>query len=358
MLRDLVAVSLLLDSFVCMRFYIFIILGFSFFNINAQSLGGNAVFSFLNQPNCSQASASGGVAISSLNTDVGLAYQNPALLRKSMDYQVNTSFNNYLAGIKNVSFNSAFYNKKRDLTLGCFINYINYGNIVQTDAIGNILGNNFASDYVLQVSLAKQYKENWHIGTSIKYINSNYTQYKSSGLAIDFGLNFTDTSNQLQIAFVVKNMGTQLKSYDGLNKQELPFDVQLGITKKLSKAPLQFSLVAHHLQNQNIFYNDTTFNIQEGNEEFRTSSQTLEKIFSHLILSSQLFLNEKIELTTGYNFLKRQELNVYNSVNGLNGFSFGLGLILKKFQFRYSSGFYQKNMYQHVGLNFSLKTKT
>lgn len=352
------AVSPLLDSFVCMRFFVFIIFGLAYLKINAQSLGGNAVFNFLNQPNCSQASALGGVAISSLNTDVGLTYQNPALLRKSMDYQINTSFNHYLAGIKNISFNSAFYDRKRNLTLGGFINYINYGNILQTDAIGNILGNSLASDYVLQVSLAKQYKENWHVGTSIKYINSNYAQYKSSGLALDFGLNFIDTSNQLQIAFVVKNMGTQLKSYDGLNKEELPFDVQLGVTKKLSKAPLQFSLVAHHLQSQNIFYNDTTYNIQEGNEKFRGSHQTLEKIFSHLILSSQLFLNDKIELTAGYNFLKRQELNVYNAVNGLSGFSFGLGLILKKLQFRYSSGFYQKNMYQHVGLNFSLKTKT
>lgn len=330
--------------------YSFLLLGV--LKLNSQSLGGNAVFSFLQQPNCTQSAALGGINISQINNDVGLAYQNASLLRQTMHKQINASFNNYFAGIKHINFNAAYFVSKHNITIGTFINYINYGNFMQTNASGTIEGNFRANDYVINIAASKQYKENWFLGTALKFINSSYGLYKSNGIAADISLTFCDTIKQLQASFVVKNLGTQLKKYDNSTKEELPFDVQLGISKKLAKAPLQFSLTAHHLHTANIFYNDTLYLIQEGN---RTNSKhTLEKIFSHLIFSAQLFLNNKIEISTGYNFLRRQDLNVYNTANGLNGFTVGLGVLMKKFHFRYSTGFYQKNMFHYTGINFSL----
>ncbi len=69
----------------------------------AQTLGGNAVFNFLSQPNTAQLSALGGVNISSIGNDVGMSFQNPSLLRDGMHQQINTSFNSFLAGIRNYS---------------------------------------------------------------------------------------------------------------------------------------------------------------------------------------------------------------------------------------------------------------
>lgn len=324
----------------------------------SQSLGGNAVFNFLQLPNCTQAAALGGIQISNYhNIDVGLAYQNPSLLRKKMNSQINASFNNYFSSIKNVNFNAAKYIAKNDITLGGFINYFNYGNNTQTDASGNILGNFSANEYVVQLAASKQYKENWFLGTALKFASSKFSVYHSNAIGLDIGLSYYDTTHQLQISFVVKNLGTQLKKYDGITKEELPFDVQWGITKKLAKAPLQFSITAHHLQKFNLLYNDTLFKQSEGDESYQTKKYTLEKVFSHLIFSAQLFLSDKIEITTGYNFLTRQNLNVYNTANGLNGFSLGFGALFKKFHFRYATGFYQKNMFHYTGINFSLQEK-
>ena len=139
-------------------------------------------------------------------------------------------------------------------------------------------------------------------------------------------------------------MGTQLRTYDGSNrKEELPFDLQAGITKRLKNAPFQFSLTAHHLQRFNIYYNDTSFRASEGDNNY-SGNTTVQKIFSHLVVSTQVFLNEKLEVVAGYNFQRRQDLNAYNVTSGLNGFSLGTAVLLKKLHIRYATGFYQTNL--------------
>ncbi len=321
---------------------------------NSQTLGGNTVFNFLSQSNTAQLSALGGINISNIGNDVGMSFQNPALLRPQMNMQVNTSFNDFYAGIKNYSLTSAFRLEKANTNLAVGVNYFDYGTITQTDASGNILGIFHPNDYVVQVSASKKHKEHWWYGVTFKYISSNYAQYKSNGIALDIGIAYFDSTNLLQASVVIKNLGTQLKTYDGSSqKQELPFDVEFGITKRLQHAPMQFSLTAHHLQAFNIYYNDTTFNTSQGMDNNGVSG--LQKIVDHLIFSAQFFVSDKIEVTAAYNFLRRNDLNAYSVANGLNGFSMGIGVLLKKLHIRYATGFYQQNMFHQFSLNFNWK---
>ena len=323
----------------------------------AQTLGGNAVFNFLSQPNSAQLSALGGVNVSAIGNEVGMSFHNPALLRYGMHQQVNTSFNAFLAGIKNYSITSAYHIDPIQTNIAVGVNYFNYGTITQTDASGNIMGTFRPADYVLQVMASKQYHERFWYGITMKYINSSYGQYRSSGLAFDVGIAYYDSANQWQVSMVAKNMGTQLKTYDGSNqKEELPFDLQAGITKRLENAPFQFSLTAHHLHRFNIYYNDTTFRASEGDNGYNDNTTT-QKIFSHLVFSTQVFLSEKLELTTGYNFQRRQDLNAFNVTSGLNGFSLGVAILLKKLHIRYTTGFYQRNLFHQLSLNLNWKGK-
>lgn len=336
----------------CIVFIFFIV------QARAQSLGGNAVFNFVHQPNNAQLAALGGINVSNISNDVGLTFHNPALLRSSMHQQISTSFNSFLAGIRNYSLNTAYHFSSINTTTALGVNYFNYGTNTQTDASGNILGSFLANDYMVQLSASKQYKENWFLGTTIKFISSNYGMYKSSGIAADIALTFADTTKFFQASLVVKNLGTQLKKYStASSREELPFDVQLGITKKLAKAPIQFSLTAHHLQRFDILYNDTLFKASEGDESFKQKKYTLEKIFAHLIFSAQFLIQQKIEITTGYNFLRRHDLNVYNTTNNLNGINLGFGVLLKKLHFRFATGFYQRNLFHQVALNLSWNNK-
>ncbi len=337
-----------------MRVLILILIIGNYLNASSQSLGGNAVFNFLQQSNTPQLSALGGYNISTITNDVGMTFNNPALLRKEMHHQLSASFNNFLAGIKNYSLSTAFYLPKHSATAALGINYFNYGPITQTDASGNVIGSFIPNDYVVQFSFSKQHKEHWWLGSTFKFINSSYGNYKSNAIALDLALNYVDSTKFFQAAFVVKNMGSQLKKYSSQsNKEELPFDVQIGITKRLPKAPLQFSLTAHHLHTADIFYNDTLYNQQEGDDSYKQKNYAAEKILSHLVLSAEILFSKQFQFTMGYNFLRRHDLNVYNSSNGLNGINVGLSIKMKQFQFNYATGFYQRNMYNQIALNFN-----
>jgi len=64
-------------------------------NCAAQVLGGNSIFNFLKLSNTPQLTALGGVNVSQPSDDVGLAFNNPALLKASMHTQMNAVFNDF-----------------------------------------------------------------------------------------------------------------------------------------------------------------------------------------------------------------------------------------------------------------------
>jgi hypothetical protein len=323
--------------------------------LQAQTLGGNAVFNFLNQPISAKQASLGGVNISSIGKDLGLAFYNPALLRDEMHGGVNAGFYSFAQGLQQYGFNTAMHLGKYNSNLSFGVQYLNYGNLTQTDASGNVLGTFQPKDYVVQLGFSKQYHERWWYGVNAKFIGSNYGQYQSSGIGFDVGLAYHDEESELQACILVKNMGAQLKTYDGLQpKEELPFDLQMGITKRLAKAPFQFSITAHHLHRWNILYNDTTFNQLEGIDPNRGNTGA-QKFLSHLVFSTEVFLSEKFQVNMGLNLLRRQSLNAYNMTNGLNGFTMGVGLLLDKLHMHYATGFYQQNLFHQVSLNFNFR---
>ena len=333
------------------RKYLFLFLICLCSKLFSQTLGGNAAFNFLSQSNSALLSSLGGVNISDISNDASMAFNNPSLLRSQMHGQINSSFNSFLAGIRNYSITGAIHKNNSNMAIG--INYFDYGNITQTDASGNILGQFRPIDYVAQVMFSKPYHQRFYYGITFKYVQSNYSLYRSSALAFDAGVTYYDSAGKWQVSVVVKNIGTQIATYEmNGNKEELPFDLQIGITKRLDKAPIQFSLTAHHLQRISLFYNDTTFRAAEGEDAFN-SNNTARNIMAHLVLGAKFFVHDKLEITAGYNFLRRQELNAYQLTTGLNGFSFGAGILVKKLHIRYATGFYQSNLFHQLSLNLN-----
>ena len=62
---------------------------------NAQTLGGNTVYNFLQLSNTPQLTALGGINISNQTADMGLAFNNPGLLRPTMHTQTAMVFNSF-----------------------------------------------------------------------------------------------------------------------------------------------------------------------------------------------------------------------------------------------------------------------
>ena len=318
-----------------------------------QTLGGSSVFNFLRLSNTPQLTALGGVNVSVISNDVGLAFNNPALLKKEMHTQMNIVFNNFYGGINAYHLSVGYRQEKLKTNFAWGINYFDYGKINETDAAGNIYGNLDPKDWVMQLSASKSYLEKWNYGTTVKFISSNYGIYRSNGIAMDAGLLYLDSAKLFSASFVAKNIGYQLKKYPGTEAEELPFDLQMGITKKLRDAPLAFSITANRLHQFDTRYNDTAFNNEIGFN--RKGKFTFDKIFRHFVFAVQAFPTPQLEFSAGYNHLRRQELNISNTTNGLNGFSVGVGLIIKKIQVRYAGAFYQNNKaFNQIGLNLKL----
>ncbi|HWR32918.1 MAG TPA: type IX secretion system protein PorQ [Chitinophagaceae bacterium] len=321
----------------------------------AQTLGGSSVFNFLKLSNTPQLTALGGVNISQPSNDVGLAFNNPALLKPEMHTQMNAVFNDFYGGIKVYHLSLGYHNTKLNTNFSGGINYFNYGNVAETDAAGNVLGKIRPTDWVMQVSASRSYLEKWNYGTTLKFISSNYGQYRSNGIAIDMGVLYLDSAKMFSASVVAKNMGFQLKKYNGSSADDLPFDLQIGITKKLEHAPFSFSITVQRIHQFNIRYNDTAFNNENGFPNGSAKNFSFDKLISHFILASTIYLGHRVEVQAGYNFLRRKELNISNGSNGLNGFSIGVGAKFGKLQIRYARTYYQTNSaLNQLGINMQL----
>ena len=295
--------------------------------------------------------AMGGMNVSYKTNEVGASQNNPALLNADLNSQLNVAFNSFLAGIKTYNLTGAYYHEKLNTTFSGTIYFVDYGTIQQTDAAGNVAGNFHPVDYVVQVSAARQYLERWNYGATIKWIESNYQLYKSSAIAVDFGVHYSDSVHKIDAGIVAKNMGVQFKTYAG-TAEDLPFDLQVGITKKLEKAPFGFSLQAQHVYQFNTLYNDMAFN---NANNFSSNNNFFNKIFNHFVIASHIYLGENLEATVGYNHLRRTELNIGTSGNGLNGFSMGIRAKFLKWQVLYARSNYQRNVsYNQLGLTLQL----
>ncbi len=320
-----------------------------------QSLGGNSIFNFLKIPNTPQLSALGGINVSQPSNDIGLAFNNPALLKSSIHSQINAVFNDFYGDIKTYHLSLGYHSKKLNTNFSWGMQYFSYGRTTETDASGNIMGEFRPVDWVVQVSASRAYEEKWNYGATLKFISSDYGQYGSNGIALDMGILFIDTSKLFSASVLVKNLGTQLKKYEGTDPADLPFDLQIGFTKRLSNAPLSFSLTAQQAHRFNISYDDTTFNNENGFDNNSTKNFSFDKLFRHFVLATTIYIGDRVEVMAGYNYLRRKELNIGNAANGMTGFSFGAGVLLGKLQIRYARSHYQSNSgYNQLGLNMAL----
>ena len=332
------------------RLLIFISILVSSLTVRSQSVGGSTVFNFLKLPTSPQLAALGGINVSHWGHDMTMGFHQPAFYNESMQGQYSFNFNSGPGGLKNYFVSGVAYHKRSKTTIAGGLQFLDYGSITQTTDAGIELGNIRPVDYALQVSASRQYLNRWRYGITVKWIQSNYGIYRSNGVALDAGLTYTDTTNKWQAGFLLRNMGTQLRVYQGSSRTSLPFDMQLGISKRLQHAPLQFSATLHHLHQFNIRYADSTI---DGS--LQGSGNFADKLFRHIVLAAQVFVDDRVELSLGYNYLRRKELNIGSSGNGLNGFSIGLGIHARKFQFRYARTWIQQNQsYNQLGLNLQI----
>ena len=156
----------------------------------------------------------------------------------------------------------------------------------------------------------------------MKFLYSNIGDYTSVGMAIDAGLSYYHSEKGFSFGFVLKNIGAQLKAYED-KRQKMPWDIQVGISKRMTHAPIRFSLTAMYLNKWKINYIDDN-NIEYKEDNFFNS------FIKHWVIGVDYVPSDNFWLGIGYNPKTALDMKLQGG-NALAGFSGGAGIRIKMF---------------------------
>ena len=332
----------------------------SAFAVHAQVTGGQFAFEYLRLSQSPHVSALGGINVANPDGDITLAVQNPALMRPGLHNELALDYDAYYAGISVANLAYGYYVPKLETSFLLGVQYLNYGSFDVTDNVGNTYGTIHALDYAVSLGASRAYGERWRYGIALKGAHSGLYDGSSSAVLADVGIVYYDTANLITVAATAKNMGVTVQKYiPGQPAEPLPFDLQLGFSKRFAHLPLRLMVTLHHLYEWDVRYNDpadidntSIFGTQDTTAD--TKAHVADKIFRHFIFAGELSLGKRITLTVAYNHLQRAELDIADK-SGLAGFSFGAGIDLGKFQVHYARSYYHlAGAYNEFGLSMAL----
>lgn len=308
-------------------------------------IGGNSTYQFLNVPVSSRVGAMGGSALSIRDDDPNLTLNNPSLLTQPMSTTVTLTYLNYFADI-NYGYVSYIHDFKKWGTFSGGLNYIDYGKFLETDAGGNELGNFTAGEYAFVLGWGKSIDSLFSVGANLKPIYSNLYEYHSFGMALDIAATYYNPKSNVGVSATVRNIGMQITTYvEGAEREPIPFEIQLGVSKKLKYVPIRLSVDLVQLQNWNLAFNDSTYITNANNklteEEKIEKNQTSiwDEAFRHVIVGAEIIPSKSFSVRFGLNIKRRAELGLDDRA-GLAGLSWGFGFRIKKFYFSYGSARY------------------
>ncbi|MCB0790242.1 MAG: type IX secretion system protein PorQ [Flavobacteriales bacterium] len=301
----------------------------------AQS-GGQDAFHVLDIPSSARLSALGGTYPALLDDDLNLGIFNPALLNATMTRQIALSYLPYFDGIQMGFGSYAHHFDSIRTTFSGTVQFIDYGTFDRTDETGAELGSFQAGEYVFQVGAAHPIDSLFALGANVKFITSQLAGYNSTAWAVDLGGVFTKPSLGLTMAVLLRNIGYQTSTYTD-QREELPFNAELGVTYKFRHAPFRLGLVYENIQRWDLTYDDpvqqTTIDPTTGEAIVKKTSFG-EKLTYHLVPSAEILFGRYFMARLGFNFRRRHELRVEGKP-GIAGLSFGLGIRVSKFHLSY-----------------------
>lgn len=291
-----------------------------FIPVSVAAQDGDEAFGFLRFPASARANALGGHHIALIERDPSLVFHNPGLLGGEMDGMFNLNYMNY---ISDVNVGSALFTKahKERGAWGIGASFINYGKFKEYLPENIAIGEFSANDVSLQGFYAYDLSNRWRGGVTMKFLYSDFAEFSSFGLAVDAGLSYYNEEKAFSFGFALKNMGAQLKSYRE-ERFPLPWDIQLGITKKMNHAPVRLSLTAMYLNRWKFDSIDRTGTAAED-RFFHTFAK-------HFVIGADFVPSDNFWVGLGFNPKRNMDMKLLNG-NKLGGFSAGAGIKIKMF---------------------------
>jgi len=179
-------------------------------------------------------------------------------------------------------------------------------------------------------------------GLIVKPIISTLEKYTSIGVAADIGIIYNKPQSLFTAALVIKNIGSQLKSYTN-EKESLPFNIQLGISQKLKHAPFLFTVTFDHLEQWDLTYDkpqdENIIDPLAGEEAESNIDRIADQFMRHVIFGLEFNPINNFYVRAGYNYRRRQEMLIESKTSTI-GFSWGFGVKISKFHISYGRATY------------------
>lgn len=303
-------------------------------------VGGEATYQFLNLVSSPRQAALGGKVFTNIDYDVTQALFNPATINPEMDNQFALNYTNYLGGISYGTAAYAYTVDRRTQTFHAGITYVNYGSFDGYDESGNSTGTFSGNEAALSMGYSLQIGySDFYFGGNLKLITSKLEQYTSLGAAVDLGLVYVNDYLDFNAALVVRNLGSQITTYAGLN-EPLPFEVAFGMSQRLENVPIRWHVTFENLQDWPIARpNPARATSDLGGNQTSEKIGFLGQVIRHTILGAEIFPEGGFNIRLGYNFRRGEELRIIDQRN-FSGLSAGFSIKMNKMRFSYTHAKY------------------
>lgn len=326
--------------------------------IGRAQIAGTTGFSFLSLSPSARLTALSNSAIAVRDNNLAFSFYNPALLTDTMNNSAAFNYDFLLGGISNGYVGYARHAESLGLNFQAGVQFINYGTFKRADEFGNLQGDFTARETVFVLGVSRAVSERLSVGLNLKYVSSQLEAYTAQGFGADLSGSYYNPDKQFGFTVLMRNIGIVTKNFASNEQLSLPTDIQIGFSKKLTRAPFRFSLAAVQLNRWKLNYNnslDNDLSLLNGSATNTPNkfSQELDNLFRHLRFGGELSFgkNDVFQLRIGYNHQANKELSV-NGIRSLSGISYGFGVRFGKFRFDY--GIAQEHLagsFQHLGMS-------
>lgn len=316
-------------------FIVIAFLGYPADYLQAQ-IGGQNTYQFLNLPKSPRLAALGGKNVTLYNFDPTNAMENPALVNFEMDKQLAVNYMSLGAGINYGTASYAVLVDRRFQVLQGGISYVNYGSFDGFDEFGNATGDFGGNEVALSVGYAYRIgRSDFHVGGNAKLITSRLEEFTSFGGAVDLSVTYLNEQQDLRIAAVVRNLGTQFKPFNNV-RESLPFEAIVGISQELRDVPIRWHVTLENLQEWNIaFRNPNRDEVGLDGSVEEDDPGFFNNVLRHGILGLELFPDGGFSIQVSYNFRRGEELRIIDQ-RSFAGLSAGFMLKINKLRFSYA----------------------
>lgn len=258
----------------------------------AQPGGELTSFPVLQLEPSARSAALGGAFAAVADGDVNALFYNPAVPGPATSRRASFSYLNHLSDLNvgSVAYSQAL--PALEATVSGGLRFAHWGTFEGRDRFGNPTGDFGAGAAVLTMGASRSYGARLRYGASLHLLHARIEAASASALAADLGVLYRLPERRLAVGVALRNVGGTVDGF-GDTAEDLPLDLQVGLSKRLAHLPLLLTATAYDLTN-----------LSEG----LRGGSTVDHVLGHLTLGAELRPGDILRVRVGYNHRRSQEL--------------------------------------------------